>query len=51
MRFAYPPYSIRQFNRVEALGGRPPSMESFDENMREAAQWIVANTPFDRLYF
>lgn len=22
-----------------------------DENMREVAQWIVANTPFDRLYF
>jgi hypothetical protein len=22
-----------------------------DENMLEVAQWIVANTPFDRLYF
>lgn len=22
-----------------------------DENMWEVAQWIVANTPFDRLYF
>ena len=22
-----------------------------DENMREVAQWIVVNTPFDRLYF
>ena len=22
-----------------------------DENMREVARWIVANTPFDRLYF
>lgn len=22
-----------------------------DENMREVAEWIVANTPFDRLYF
>lgn len=22
-----------------------------DENMREVADWIAANTPFDRLYF
>jgi len=22
-----------------------------DENMREVAEWIVANTPFDRVYF
>jgi hypothetical protein len=22
-----------------------------DENMLKVAQWIVANTPFDRLYF
>ena len=22
-----------------------------DENMLEVAQWVVANTPFDRLYF
>ncbi len=22
-----------------------------DENMLEVAQWIVSNTPFDRLYF
>jgi hypothetical protein len=48
-------HAAHELNRLgQPVCDRPGAAVDFliaDENMLEVAQWIAANTPFDRLYF